>query len=118
MVRYGDVVLGVKGFVVAENSIFGIRPRTISKFRANRRCEWKGMELPCMVHPRTPGSAMSSGALKPFNYVIAELPDEEVMRKALGYGVPVVVTGNRRFLCNLEVTRFKPQTVDRRARLI
>lgn len=115
----GSIILGVGGFVVAERTVAGLSG-TVFPFRPTRRCEWKGHELNCMVHPQMPISARTKAELRPYNYLVAELEADAQFTTAQGVKLPVVITPDGRRLVNLECGVFQKQgnASPRRAKLI
>lgn len=99
--------------MVAESAVPDVTGNIVP-YKANRRCEWQGLELDCLADPIAPTGA---DVPRDFNYIVAELPREKDQQLARKLGVPVILTNDGKALANLEISRFKNQGKARRAAL-
>jgi hypothetical protein len=115
----GAIVLGAVGCVAAERPVRGLTG-TILPFQPTRRCEWRGQELRCQVHPDVPAAAKLKAELRLFNYIVAELTSADQVALAQNVGVPVITTPTGKNLVNLECACFQKQGIKnpRRAKMI
>lgn len=115
----GSIVTGSYGFVAAEELVPGFEG-TIQQFRPNRRCSWQGFELACMTHPDTPPGKSRKAELRHFNYIVAELPNQQAISVAQCLKLPIVADSEGRKLVNLEIACFERQgkANPRRAKLL
>jgi hypothetical protein len=118
-IEKGQIVVGAVGFVAAEQIVPGFSGN-LASFRANRRCEWQGFTLPCMVHPNAPPNAVPREAFRHFNYAVAEVPKSGAVNIATNLGLPVLQDSEGRNLINVEISSFQRQgnANPRRAKLI
>jgi len=116
----GSIVQGVGGFVVAECAVPNLTGNLISNFRPNRRCEWMGFTLQCMAHPEAPTGAATKQQLRPYNYIVAAVPDAAAMNHASTVGIPIESHPDGKELINLEIGSFEAQGKQspRRAKLL
>jgi hypothetical protein len=118
-IREGQIVKGAVGYVIAEHHALGFRGEIV-RFKPNRKCHWQGLDLPCMAHDAIPGGTITKDALRHYQYAVAQLPDEQAVKIAVKKGIPVIVTLNRQYFLNLELSTFEKQgkASTRRAKLI
>lgn len=118
-IEKGEIVAGCYGFAVAESRVEGYSGQSVP-YKANRRCQWNGLELRCMTHPDIPVTAKTKKDLRGFNYAIAEVQRDEERKLAIDVGVPVVEDQDGIHLINVELTTFQRQGAGnpRRAKLI
>ena len=114
-IKEGQIVKGAVGYVMAEHNLPGFIGKIV-RFKPNRECRWFGSDLSCMAHVNTPGS---NCYLRPFNYVVAQLSDEKMVKIAVEKRVPVIVTPDQKLYVNLEIFwSFPKQDKKRRAKLL
>lgn len=115
----GCIIQGAIGFAVAECDVVGFTASIVPKFKSNRRCDWMGFTLSCMVHPQTPNGPLPKSRLRDFNSIVAELT-KDAEKVAKGKGVPVVRHKDGLKLVNLEIATFERQGIHspRRAKLL
>ena len=113
----GTITVGQVGFVAAEADVFGWTVKTCD-FKASRRCEWQGFELPCMAHPSIPPGKVATARLRRFNYAVAEAISDDVAARAAKLGLPVLTTPSAYRVINVELSRFERQGAQRRATLL
>ncbi len=118
-IKRGDLVLGAVGVVSAERDVPHRSGKKLA-FKPSRRCEWQGFELECMVHPDLPATARTKAEVRPFNYIVAELPDAHAKAKAAQLRLPIQPDSKGRILVNLECATFQRQGngSPRRAKLL
>jgi hypothetical protein len=113
----GEIIEGAVGYVAAQETVMFWTGRVVP-FSPNRRCEWQGFELRCMVHPNTPTGKVPAAKLRDFNYAVAEVPNDKVAEKATSVGIPVVRTSQSKRVINVELSQFERQKAERRANLL
>jgi hypothetical protein len=113
----GAITVGAVGFVAAECEVFGRTAKT-APFKANRRCDWHGHELPCMALPALPPGKPTASELRAANYAVAAITSDEVKALAGNMKIPVVKTPEGVWVMNVELARFERQGPGRRASLI
>lgn len=116
-IEQGEIVQGAEGLIAAETTVFGWTGR-ILPFKPNRRCEWQGLELPCMTQPVTPGASVAAIRLGVFNYAVVPVTSEAVKAAADSLKMPCVRNSQGAWVFNVELTRFSGQDSRRRAKLI
>lgn len=114
-----SIIAGAIGYAVAEKTVPGYVGKTV-RFKANRQCEWLGLTLCCMAHPYAPVGKATKTALRPYNYIVAELANGEAIGQAKRQKLKIIQTANGHSLVNLEVSSFERQGAgsSRRAKLI
>ena len=105
----GTILQGAVGFVVAEADVPELTGNIISSFQPNRRCLWRGFELQCMADPRAPVGNHDKKVLRPYNYIVAEVIEEDAVSEANKLGVPIIIHGSGKQLLNLECSTFEAQ---------
>jgi hypothetical protein len=110
----GTIIEGANGFVVAEAAVPDVSGKAVA-FQPNRRCEWQGMELACMVKA---GALAGQPAPREFNYIVARLSTLEAEQLAARHKLPTVQTPGGEVLANLEIARFATQGKNRLATLL
>jgi hypothetical protein len=118
-IKEGQIVSGATGYVIAEHNVpgfaFGLTGKIVP-FESNWDCNWQGLILPCMAHEAIPSH---KSYLRPYNYVVAQLPDEEAVKIVVKNKVPVIITLDQKLYVNLEIFwSFQKQDKNRRAKLI
>jgi hypothetical protein len=113
----GSIVIGTTGFVATERKVNGFNAK-LTNFKPNRRCSWQGFELRCMVSPIALTGSMVKLNPRDFNYIVAEVPNIKVARKAKSLGVPVTKNLSGQKFLNLEIDCFQKQGKNRRAKLL
>lgn len=116
-IERGEIVFGAVGLVVAEQIVPGLIGKVI-RFHSNRRCEWQGCELPCMVHPNVTAGLTAKTELRGFNYAVAELTNIDAVALATNLKLPVIQDVKGRKLINVELASFQSIGKHRRAKLI
>ena len=114
----GTIVLGGKGWAVAEAPVFGMTARETSGFSPTRRVEWEGFELDAMVHPNLPAGTPPKSKLRPYNYAVAALVTEQQRRRAHDLALSIIVQADGSELINVEIACFRGQGTARRAKLV
>lgn len=117
-IRAGTVVLGGKGWVVAERHVFGIRAQTTCAFVPTRTANWQDFEISIMVHPDLPTGPIRKPALRPYNYAVAALTTERQVAKARELNLPVLLQPDGSQLINVELSTFTGQGKAHRASLV
>ena len=117
-IKEGQIVKGATGYVIAEHNLPGFCG-DIFRFKPNRKCHWQDLDLHCMAHDDIPSGPITKNALRHYQYAVAQIPDEKAAKIAADKGISVIVTKDRKYFINVELSTFEKQGEGsaRRARL-